>query len=90
MIYKAITPGYLGKELGYINAGQIFDWDGPKGLWMEEVKAEPEANQEPVQLDRKEIIRELDLMNLSYFKGSTTEQLQAQLDNALRAAGRGA
>jgi len=86
--YIAITDGYLGKEKGLIRAGDTFDWDGPVGSWMKDANEPIDSPDENQGLTRKDIIRELDTLNIAYFKGAKTEVLQSILDEALRASGK--
>ena len=43
--YIAIAPGYLGTT--FIDVGEGFIWDGPKGDWMKEFDAD-EQDETPV------------------------------------------
>ncbi len=88
MKYIATDSGWLGKEKGFISAGTVFEWDGPKGLWMQEVGQKPVIAAEPDEPDRAAIVQGLNTLNIAFFKGAPTESLQATLNEALKAQGK--
>lgn len=36
-LFRAKQQGYLGATRGLVEEGQVFEWDGPVGKWMEPV-----------------------------------------------------
>lgn len=93
MKVRALRNGWDG--LRRRKAGEVFNYDGELGKWMEKVddsekagKPQPaEAERDPATLkdiqadtsDRKAIMAQLNALGVSYFRGDDTDKLRALL-----------
>jgi hypothetical protein len=50
-MYKAKAKGYDGVKI--IEIGEVFEFSGKPGKWMEEVKPEAKKAEEPAKHDKK-------------------------------------
>jgi hypothetical protein len=72
--FRARFNGHL-PVYGLVSKGDIVEYEGPYRAWLEPLKEK--VDQE--ELDRKGIIAKLKEMNVPFYKGAKTEQLDALL-----------
>lgn len=73
--FRARFNGFI-PVLGLVTKGQIIEYEGIHRAWLQPIKGKPVVQEE---LDRKAIIEELTRLDIPYFKGAKTEQLDAML-----------
>ncbi len=73
--FRAKHNGWLphGPNQGLTVKGDIVEWDGIRLLWLEPLDEEEQTE----ALTRKELIAELRKMEVKFYNGASTEQLQA-------------
>jgi len=87
--YKATARGFAGR---LIEEGEEFDFDGPKGSWMQELEKAGEDEDgedgegEGGTLTRDQVKAALDAMGVQYNVRAGTEALQKLLDVELEKA----
>jgi hypothetical protein len=73
--FRARFNGHL-PDIGLVSKGDIVEYNGIHRAWLEPVKGKVVEQEE---LDRKGIIAKLKEMNVPFFKGAKTEELDALL-----------
>ena len=91
-MYIAVRRAYLGKAIDVIRdgvethaslilVGDLFEYDGPMGKWLEVYEDKPVIEQaETVEDPRQQVIDQLKELDVPYFRGAKTEVLQALLE----------
>ena len=85
MKYSAIRDGHVGRSIpierngqsmnqAHILAGDVFEWDGPQGKWMQPLDEPP--GDAPT---KAELMAKLNALGIKYFKGATVQTLTGLL-----------
>jgi hypothetical protein len=85
MKYSAKRDGHVGRSIpierdghsmhqAHILAGDVFEWEGPQGKWMQPI--DEHAEDAPT---KAELMEKLNALGIKFFKGATVQTLTGLL-----------